>query len=134
MYDSRYASSLLFALANPVIDFSQEITISPWMKVVADKKKTSCYLSQNGKQIEWYFTKENPNGMPDLKEVIFQGKPRLDSYDRMQFLEKYVETKIKPKLIAAPYSNQPSHPSQPSQSFNPVNQPSNGFEDDDLPF
>lgn len=99
MYDSRYATSLLYALCNPAVDFSMPITINPWMKVVDGKKKTACYLKQ-GKDtnIDWYFTKENPHGLPELKETRFKGEIVWDSYDRMQFLEKFVNDHVKPKL------------------------------------
>ena len=101
IYDSRYATSLLFALCNPVVDFSKPITISPWMKVIDAKKKTACYLKQGeGKDnnIDWYFTKDTPHGMPDLVQTKFKGKDVWDSYDRMQVLEKFVEENVKPKL------------------------------------
>lgn len=101
MYDSRYATSLLFALCNPVVDFSKPITISPWMKVIDAKKKTACYLKQGeGKDnnIEWYFTKDNQHGMPELVQTKFKGKDVWDSYDRMQFLEKFINDNVKPKL------------------------------------
>lgn len=98
MFDSKYATSLLFALANPAVDLAKPITITPWMKVVDDKKKTSCYLKQGETAIDWFFTRDNPNGMPELKEVIFQGKKQWDGYDRMVFLENYVNNMIKPRL------------------------------------
>lgn len=99
-YDSRYAVSLLNAMCNPVVDFSKPITISPWMKVVNDKKKTACYLKQGSanESIEWFFTKDVPNGLPPLELVNFKGKESWDNFKQMQFLEKYVEDKIKPQL------------------------------------
>lgn len=113
MYDSRYATSLLYALCNPVVDFSKPITISPWMKIISDKKKTACYLKQGaGKDnnIEWYFTKDNLHGLPELVETKFKGKAVWDSYDRMQFLEKFVNDNVKPKLATnytPPIDNEP---------------------------
>lgn len=134
MFDSRYATSLLFALANPTVDFTQPITITPWMKVVDDKKKTSCYLKQGDTAIDWFFTQATPNGLPELSKVVFQGKERWDSFDRMQFLEKYVIDQIKPKLNNPFASNNPTPPSYipptADQDFL-NNQPG---EDDDLPF
>jgi hypothetical protein len=133
MYDSRYATSLLFALCNPVVDFAQPITITPWMKVIGDKKKMSCYLKQGDNPIEWLFTRDEPNGLPDLAKVMFKGKETWDSYDRMVFLEQYVNNNIKPKL------NNPF--ASPPANTVPAYQNSKGYtadqlpgEDDDLPF
>lgn len=93
-----YGNSLIKSLANPAVDFTQPIKLTPWMKVVNEKKKTAIYVSQGDKQIDWYFTKETPNGLPDATTVKFHGKDVWDFYEQMQFLEKYVETKIKPQL------------------------------------
>lgn len=125
MYDSRYAVSLLNALCNPVVDFSKSITISPWMKVISDKKKTACYLKQGNGQdnsIEWFFTKDVPNGLPPLVPVKIKGKDTWDNFDQMQFLEKYIEDNIKPKLVK-------SEPADNSPAF-----VGDAPEDDDLPF
>lgn len=97
-YDSAYAKSFLKSILNPEVDFSQNITLTPWYKVQNDKKKSAIYLSQNGKQIDWYFTKDNPNGLPELKEVTLKGKVTYDDYDQMQFFEKQISEKILPKL------------------------------------
>jgi hypothetical protein len=134
MYDSRYATSLLFALANPVIDFNQPLTITPWMKVVNDKKKTSCYLKQGETAIDWFFTRENPNGMPELSKVMYKGKETWDSYDRMVFLEKYILDNVKPKLnnpfVAAPAPAANVVPRTADPDFLGAG----AGDDDDLPF
>ncbi len=138
MYDSRYATSLLYALANPEVDFNQPVTITPWMKMVNDKKKTSCYLKQGDKSIDWYFTKDVPNGLPDLSKVTFKGQETWDNYDRMQFLEKFVETKLKP-LLGNPFPSPAAADSFPSFTPDPTPEyadydPSVAPDDDDLPF
>lgn len=138
MYDSRYATSLLYALANPEVDFSSPITITPWMKVVNDKKKTSCYLKQGDKSIDWYFTKDDPNGLPDLKKVTLKGKDTWDNYDRMQFLEQFVTTKIKPQL-SNPFAvgagdSFPGFTPDPTPEYAETGSYEQLADDDDLPF
>jgi hypothetical protein len=141
-YDSRYATSLLFSLCNPLCDFSEPITIAPWMKVVNDKKKTACYVRQNvNETIPWYFTKEDPNGLPDLKQVTFKGKDTWDSWDRMQFLEIFVNSKVKPLLNKMRAGSGAAPAPQPGKGFGNMPTytapkqltPAPG-EDDDLPF
>lgn len=98
MYDSRYATSLMFALCNPVVDFSQEITINPWMKEISGKKKTSCYVNQGEDKIEWYFSKDDPKGMPEWKQITVRGELVWDNYDAMQFLQAFVNSHVCPQL------------------------------------
>ena len=59
----------------------------------------------------WYFTKENPNGMPDPVKIRKGGKDEWDFYDQVAFLKDYLLTKIKPKLSKAPIhlDEVPSH-------------------------
>lgn len=123
-----YGNSLIKALANPEVDFTQPIKITPWMKVVNEKKKTAIYVSQGDKQIDLYFTKENPNGMPDATTVKFQGKDVWDFYEQMQFLEKYVETKIKPQLKPVQQKSYTPPVADPNVTQLPDD------EDDSLPF
>lgn len=127
MYDSRYAVSLLNALCNPAVDLTKPVTISPWMKIVNDKKKTACYLKQGTGQdngIDWFFTKDHPNGLPELKQVVFKGKESWDNFDQVQFLENYIETKVKPRLAVV--GNVSTYNTPTDNSSLP--------DDDDLPF
>lgn len=121
-----YGSSMIKALANPKIDFSKPLKFSPWAKTVNNKQKTAMYVSQSGDQIDWFFTKETPNGLPEPKKVMFEGTEKWDWYDQLQFLEKYAETKIKPAI----QENQPTQAEvKPTVDFN-----TSAPEDDYLPF
>lgn len=122
-----YGSSLIKALANPVIDFTQPIRLQPWAKTVNNVKKSAMYVSQAGNQIDWYFTKDNPNGLPEPKVVKFEGKDKWDWYDQLQFLEQFVKNTIAPKLKAAA-------PVYKTPEYAPPADISSAPEDDDLPF
>lgn len=95
-YSSGYANGFLRALPN--VDLSSEVVIAPNMKIENDKKKTTIFLTQHGKAIKWFYTKENPNGIPDLKQVKVKGKITWDDSDIMEFLENMVKTEIMPVL------------------------------------
>lgn len=97
-YSSGYSTSFLKALLNPVLDFGAPIRIAPWMKVVNDKKKTSIYIQQHGEDVPWFFTRENPNGLPEMKQIKVKGDMVWDDFDMMQFLEANVKAKISPQL------------------------------------
>lgn len=91
-YSSGYSVSFLRALPN--VDISQNVEITPKLIVEGDKKKSVIFLNQGGKAIKHFFTKENPNGMPDLEKIKVKGKDTWDDTKRMEFLENYAKTKV----------------------------------------
>lgn len=88
-YSSGYSSSFLKTLPNVKLD--QRVAITPKLTIEGDKKKSVIFLNQNG-GIKWFFSRENPNGMPDLTKVKIKGKETWDDSDRMEFLENYAKS------------------------------------------
>lgn len=95
-YSSGYASAFLKALPN--VDLSSKMKITPKLTVEGDKKKTTVFINQHGHACKWAFTKDNPNGLPELKQIKVKGKVTWDDSDVMEFLENIVKTSILPKL------------------------------------
>jgi hypothetical protein len=95
-YSSGYAAAFLKTLPN--IDLKSDVVITPNLKVEGAKKKTTVFVSQHGVPIKWYFTKDNRNGLPELKKIKIKGKETWDDSDLMEFLEKMVMANIVPKL------------------------------------
>lgn len=87
-YSSGYSASFLKTLPN--VKLSDRVQITPKLTIDGDKKKSVIFLNQNG-GLKWFFTKDNPNGMPDLTKVKIKGKETWDDSDRMEFLEKYAK-------------------------------------------
>jgi hypothetical protein len=97
-YSSRYATSLLKALPN--IDLEKELRLMPWSMIDkndATKKVTGITVYQDGKKLEPYYTKEQPNGLPQMTQVKLKGQMVWDSTDMDEFLCKMVEDKFKGK-------------------------------------
>ena len=88
-FSSGYATSFLKALPNA--DLSQNIEISPAVVKKDDKSQSVMFLKQGGVAIKHFFTKANPNGMPDLEQIKVKGKITWDDTKRMEFLENYVQ-------------------------------------------
>jgi hypothetical protein len=90
-FDSAYGRSFLFKMLS--IDLSQELRIVPYAFVSKDTGKniTGLNIYQGGKKIENLYTKENPNGLPQLKEVKFNGKKQWDNTDQINFLKTKFE-------------------------------------------
>src|SRR5690606_9217281 len=85
----RYANSILKCLPN--IDLSKPVKLQPWSLI--DKKDptktvTGATIWQDNVKIEPYYTKENPNGLPQMRKVKFKGEERWDSTDMDEFLEQ----------------------------------------------
>jgi hypothetical protein len=84
-FSSGYSASFLKTLPN--VNLSTRVSITPKLTIDGDKKKSVCFLNQNGSGLKWAFTRENPNGMPDLVKIKVKGKDTWDDSDRMEFLE-----------------------------------------------
>ena len=58
----------------------------PNAKKVNDKTKTTIFVAQNDKAAKWYYTRDNPNGLPQLKKIKIKGKEAWDDTEVMEFL------------------------------------------------
>jgi hypothetical protein len=88
-FSSGYSASFLKTLPN--VKLSDRVQITPKLTIEGDKKKSVCFLNQNNSGLKWAFTRENPNGMPDLVKIKVKGKDTWDDSDRMEFLENYAK-------------------------------------------
>jgi hypothetical protein len=95
-YSGGYAASFLKTIPNA--DFTKEFTITPKLTIEGDKKKSVLFVNQMQKGLKWFFTRDNPNGMPELAKIKVKGKDTWDDSDRMEFLENYVKSNILPKI------------------------------------
>ncbi len=98
-YSSGYASAFLKMLPN--VDLSKDVTIVPKMTIDGDKKKASLFIMQDGTPLKHFYTKDNPNGLPQMKKIKVKGKETWDDTEMMEFLEKMVFTEVVPKLNGA---------------------------------
>lgn len=99
-FSNSYATNLLKMLPN--IDLSVPFTLSPSQKIEDGKTKSSLFINQNDQPIKHAFTKDIPNGMPNLKKIKVKGKDTWDDSDRLDFLLDMVNKQILPKLNQAP--------------------------------
>ena len=100
-YSSGYSKGFLFAIPNA--NLSRPIRFTPWMKEVEPgKKKTALYLNQESagkwEAVKWAYTKEEPNGLPQMKQVKIKGKETWDDSEQLDFLEAMISEEILPAL------------------------------------
>lgn len=99
-YSGRYSSSFLKALPN--IDKAKPVKFMPWEmqdRNDANKKVTGVTMYQedgNGwVKVPSYYTKEEPNGLPEMKQVKVKGKLTWDDHDMITFLEEMAKDWVK---------------------------------------
>ena len=98
-YSSGYADSFLKTLPN--VDFESDVLLIPKIDIIGDKQRGTLFINQHGKGLKRHYTKETPNGIPELKKIKIKGKDQWDSSDILEFLENMVNTTILPKLKKA---------------------------------
>jgi hypothetical protein len=95
-YSSGYSTSFLKAIPNA--NLSEVITLSPKLIVDGEKKQSVLFISQNGKGLKHYWTKDNPRDLPQMKKVKVRGVDTWDDTERMDYLENYINVSILPKI------------------------------------
>ncbi len=125
-YSNSSAVNLLKMLPNA--DLSQEMKVQPSLKVEDGKNKTSIFVTQNGVNLKHAFTREHPNGLPDLKKVVVSGNEVWDDTERLAFLAAMVERDIMPKLpkrsaAAGPMAIADAPIAYPTEDINPEDIP-----------
>jgi len=88
-YSSRYASSFLKALPN--INIEESLRFMPWaMKDKNDVSKTVTGITmyQDDTKIAPAYTKDTPNGLPQMEKIKVKGKEQWDDSAMMEFLEQ----------------------------------------------
>ena len=97
-YSNSFATQFLKMLPNA--DLTKEMKVSPSVKEVDGKDKSSLFINQDGVALKHAYTREKPNGMPDMEQVTVKGQLVWDDTKRIAFLYNMVSTTIVPKLEA----------------------------------
>ncbi len=94
-YSNGLAKALLKMLPN--INLEEEFTLSPSKKMVDGKEKTSLFVNQGGQVVKHSFTRENPNGMPEMVLIKVKGVDTWDDTAQLEFLQNIVNETFKTK-------------------------------------
>ena len=98
-FSSGTASSFIKALPN--VDLSKDVKLSPKMEEKDGKKKTTLFVNQGGKAAKWFWTKDNPGDLPQMKKIKIKGKESWDDSDQLEYFENYIKEEILPKINAS---------------------------------
>lgn len=133
-FPGKYSISVLRTIKN--VDLHSNITFAPWTKTVNDKVKAALFFNLPGtkESVPWYYTKDLPNGLPELVPYTVPGSTEMkySDVDRNKFFRSMIETDIAPKLRAIWYEQ----PGTAESVIPPVaaELPDLSGPDDDLPF
>ena len=93
----REAHAFLARLPN--VDFSQPIKVlTYWIEGDDDVFRNFLAIHQGAAKILPYFTKEEPNGLPDLEVKVVDDIKYYDGVKRREFLLRMVNEKVLPKI------------------------------------
>lgn len=95
-FSNSYATNILKILPNA--DLTKEMKIQPAQKIEDGKTKSSLFISQDGVTLKHAYTKDKPNGLPQMKQITVKGVQVWDDTERLAFLEQMVKQDILPKL------------------------------------
>ncbi len=95
-YSNSFSTALLKMLPN--VDLTKEMKLSPSVKEVDGKNRSSLFINQDGKPLKHAYTRDLPNGMPDMEQISVNGQMVWDDTKRLVFLQNMVDTIILPKL------------------------------------
>lgn len=98
-YSNSFATNILKMLPN--VDLTKEMKVSPQVKEVDGKQKSSLFINQDGKSLKHAYTKDAPNGMPPMEQVTVKGNIVWDDTKIIEFLYNMVQKDIIPKLPKA---------------------------------
>jgi len=96
-YSNSFSTAFLKMLPN--IDLAKEMKLSPSVKEVDGKNRSSLFINQDGKPLKHAYTREAPNGMPDMEQISVNGQMVWDDTKRLVFLQNMVDTIIIPILV-----------------------------------
>lgn len=131
--DSGYGRAFCCIIPNANLEWPMKI--SPSFK----DDRGGLFIKQNGAALKWYFNKDNPRDLPQLKKVKVGNKELWDNADQQAYFINMLMKKIKPKLKhdllagpATPITDEVDDGMPPTQvpSENDIQQPV----DQDLPF
>jgi hypothetical protein len=82
------------------VDLQKPVKFNPYyiQEEGTEKYRAFLILSQDNKKIDSGYTKENPNGLPQLEKKIVDNKEVWDSTEQMKFFETIINDKIRPNL------------------------------------
>lgn len=99
-FPGKYSISVLRVIKN--VDLNSTITFTPWTKTINDKVKAALFFNMQGtkESVPWYYTKDDPKGLPELVPYSVPGstEQKWSDVERNKFFKQMIENDIVPEL------------------------------------
>jgi hypothetical protein len=115
--DSGYFRGFCNALRTG--DPTAEVRVKPNYQVVDGKKKSTCFVEQNGKALKHAFTRENPGELPPVEKVMFKGKEAFDGSKAMTYWKNWLNSIKWAEVASAPVSESAGFPGNEDHQDDP---------------
>lgn len=138
--DNAYGEAFLMRMNN--LDVTKRVNFKPWQMNAQEwfeltgktikGTKSGLTIYQDGEKVGVYYTKEEPNGLPDLVQKKVKGEIKWDSDDRDNFLyEEFLKFVEKSKSAL---SGKPAPKKEVALAAAGIDDEEIVIDEDDLPF
>jgi len=98
----------------PIIDFNKDVLLKGYHIKNDTTGRFNSYLVpyQDGQKLESYYTKANPNGLPDMQQIKVKGSLVWDDTEQLEFFEQLIKNTPFPgrsKELADEVEPEPEH-------------------------
>lgn len=69
---------------------TERVKLAPNYKEVDGKKKSTCFVEQDGKALKAFHTKDNPGDYPQMEKVTFKGKDQWDGSNQITYWKNWL--------------------------------------------
>lgn len=94
--NSGYAFGFLSTI--PSAELEGLMKLSPMYKEENGKKESKLFIEQESGWLKQFFTKDNPNGLPELEKIKVKGKETWDNTKRLDYFKNTLIPKLNTKL------------------------------------
>ncbi len=134
-YSSATSQQLLKRLVN--CNLEKDLSITGYY-LPNDKKpgefKTVMVIYQDGKKIDLAYTREAPNGLPELKKVKVKGVEQWDDTEQLEFFENLCKQLFKDVAPEPASAVSQAYENAGTEEIIPAHPNGSADDDEDLPF
>lgn len=95
-FDSAYNTSFVSFIKNADLTKNVSLFLKQTDIKDSESKRTTFLISQDGKFLKAYYTKEDPKGMPPM---VQKRNGKWDKDDMMDFIREVIETDLRPQVV-----------------------------------
>jgi len=100
-FEGSTTSTFLGFLKN--VNLKQPLALKPTSEKITnaggeERERQTILVQQDGTFMKQFYTKDNPNGLPPMKQVKINGKMIWDKTDMIEFFKDVIKNELRPSL------------------------------------